>query len=224
MLSPIVLFVYNRPWHTEQTLNALKKNDLANESILYIYADGPKENAPADQIENIDEVRRIIREEKWCKEVFIIESEKNKGLADSIISGVTEVINRFDKIIVLEDDIVTTKGFLKYMNDALNLYEKEERIFHISGYMYPHHQSLPETFFFNVPLCWGWATWKRAWKNFNHDSKEITDYFEKYNKWATFNKFGGTYLEEQIRSNNTGKLKTWFIKWHGSVMIQNGFT
>lgn len=224
MLAPIVLFVYNRPLHTEQTLSALMRNDLVNESVLHIYADGAKEDATEEQVQIIEKVRQIIRSKQWCKEVYIFESDKNKGLADSITEGVTKILNQYGKIIVLEDDIVTSKGFLKYMNDALNFYENEERVFHISGYMYPHNELLPETFFFNVPLCWGWATWKRAWSHFKYDSIEITNYLDKRNSWDLFNKFGGTFLEEQIRSNNSGKLKTWFIKWHGSVMIQEGLT
>ncbi len=222
-LAPIVLFVYNRPCHTEQTLNALMKNDLADQSILYIYSDGPKENATEEQLKKIQEVRQLIRAKKWCKKVYIIEEEENKGLADSIVDGVTEIVNEYGEIIVLEDDIVTSKGFLKYMNDALKFYEKNEKVFHISAYMYPHHKRLSHTFFFNLPLCWGWATWKRAWTNYNGDTKQLISYFDSQDRWTDFNKFGGKFLEDQLLANQTGKLKTWFIKWHASVMIQGGY-
>ena len=147
MLAPIVLFVYNRPWHTEQTLNALMQNELADQSVLYIYADGPKENATEEQLKKIEEVRHVIRTKKWCKEVHIIESEKNKGLADSIINGVTEIVNKYGKVIVLEDDIVTSKGFLKYMNEALELYKEEDKVYHISGYMFPVKGNCLKPFF-----------------------------------------------------------------------------
>ena len=102
-LSPIILFVYNRPWHTEQTLRALMANDLAPESELYIYADGPKSNATEEQLQKIREVRQLIRREQWCGNVHIVESEKNKGLADSVIGGVTEIINKYDKVIVNDE-------------------------------------------------------------------------------------------------------------------------
>jgi len=199
------------------------QNELADQSVLYIYADGPKENATEDQIKKIEDVRQLIKTKKWCKEVLIIEAEKNKCLADSIVVGVTEVVNKHGKVIVLEDDIVTSKGFLKYMNDALDLYEKEESVFHISGYMYPHKEWLPETFFLNVPLCWGWATWQRAWQHFNPDPNELRGYFDKIAGWHRFNTFGGNILETQLRDNVNGKIRTWFIKWHGSVMVQNGY-
>lgn len=148
-MAPVVLFVYNRPMHTEQTLEALHQNELADESILYIYADGPKGNLTKDAIEKIIRTRRVIRKKKWCKEVHIIESTHNKGLADSIISGVTDTVNRYGKAIVLEDDVVTSKGFLRYMNDALVMYEHDAGAMHISGFI-PYTRgaaALPETFF-----------------------------------------------------------------------------
>lgn len=223
-LAPIVLFVYNRPEHTRKTLETLMANELADRSELIVFADGPKQNACENDLIKIEEVRGIIREKPWCKSVEIIESKLNKGLADSIIEGVTRIVNEFGKIIVLEDDIVTSPGFLNYMNDALNFYENEEKVMHISGYMYQNTTNLPETFFFNVPLCWGWATWERAWQNFNTNTQQLYDHFEKLDRWKEFNKFGGNYLKSQLVANMTGDLKTWFIKWHASCMIKNGLT
>ncbi|MBQ3367608.1 hypothetical protein IJG44_01760 [bacterium] len=130
-LAPIVLFVYNRPWHTQQTVEALQKNELATDSELFIFADGPKINATEEQKEKIRQVREYIHKISGFKSVTISEKEKNCGLANSVIAGVTEIINRFGKAIVVEDDIVTSKGFLKYMNDALELYQYEEKVMHI---------------------------------------------------------------------------------------------
>ncbi|MBO8460058.1 MAG: glycosyltransferase [Bacteroidetes bacterium] len=225
-LAPIVLFVYNRPLHTEQTLMALQKNDFASESELFIFADGPKENAAVEQIEKIDEVRKIIRKKQWCGKVHIIESEVNKGLADSIVRGVTEIVNRYGKIIVLEDDVVVQKGFLRYMNDALNIYDEEERVMHISAYMYPHScKKISETFFYNLPYPGGgWATWKRAWKYFCNDANDLYKYFNENNLWEDFNTAGSDYLQYQLEANIRGELKTWFVKWHASILMKNGLT
>src|SRR5215211_27101 len=110
-LAPVVLFVYNRPVHTLRTLKALKKNHLADESRLYVYCDGPKTNATEEERENINKVRSIVKQEKWCREVHVAESETNNGLAASIIKGVTEIVNRYGKVIVLEDDLETSPGF-----------------------------------------------------------------------------------------------------------------
>lgn len=224
ILSPIVLFVYNRPWHTQKTLNALALNSEAKDSLLYIYCDGPEIGCTGGQLETLNEVWQIVNRETRFKDINIIKRNKNIGLASSIIDGVTEVVNRHGKVIVLEDDIVTSKGFLKYMNESLILYENKDCVFHISGFMYPHNENLPETLFYNVPLCWGWATWKRAWRFFERDAVRLLKIFEEKNDWSKFNKFGGFDLERQLRKNASGELNTWFIKWHASVLLQNGYT
>ncbi|MDO1451009.1 hypothetical protein Q0590_32340 [Rhodocytophaga aerolata] len=226
MLAPIVLFVYNRPWHAKQTLEALSKNILADKSILYIYADGPKVNPSIEDLEKIKETRQTIREKQWCKEVHIIESDTNKGLADSIVNGVTNIVNRYEKIIVLEDDIVTSKGFLKYMNDALKLYVDEEKVMQISGFIYPiKTKGLPETFFYNVNSCWGWATWQRAWKYYNGNTRELLNNLSKQADFNTldFNGGQGNAFYQQLVDNLEGKLYTWAIKWHTSMYLKKGY-
>ncbi|MEO8414425.1 MAG: hypothetical protein ABI472_12235 [Ginsengibacter sp.] len=223
-LSPIALFVYNRPWHTQKTLEALSDNDLAKESTLYIFADGPKENATAHELQKIEETREIIKSKQWCKDVIVSEKEKNIGLADSIISGVTEVVNKHEKIIVLEDDIVTSKGFLKYMNDALNFYEKEEKVMHISGYMFPVKTLLPPTFFYNPTSCWGWATWQKAWKHFNNDAQYLLTAIDNKALQSRFNIENSHDFCDQLKANADGRLKTWAIKWYASVFILQGLS
>lgn len=223
--APIVLFVYNRPWHTEQTLNALSINELAAESVLFVFSDGPKPSASQEDVDNIARVRQVIRSKPWCKKVVVIESEQNKGLAGSIVDGVTRIVNEYGNIIVLEDDVVTSKGFLRFMNDALVCYADEPRVMHISGYMYPHREKLPETFFFNVPYPGGgWGTWARAWKNLIKDTIYLYNYFNTAWRWKKFNKFGSDHLQRQLVGNYNGTLKTWFIKWHATLLIEKGFT
>lgn len=222
--APIVLFVYNRPDHTRRTLNALKNNELSRESSLFIYADGAKVDATIDELTAIEQTRNVIREQQWCGKVCIIESISNKGLATSIIDGVTEIVEKYGAVIVLEDDIVTSSGFLNYMNDALKFYEKNDSVMHISGYMYPHNSTLPESFFYNVTLCWGWATWKKSWKHYNNDAHYLWKEISRKNLFNQLNKFGGNYLSSQLGQNITGKLDTWFIKWHASVLLKNGYT
>lgn len=225
MLAPIVLFVYNRSWHTEQTLNALMQNELADQSVLYVYADGPKPNATHEELEKIKAVREVVKSRQWCKEVIIIESEKNKGLADSIIEGVTEIVNQYGRIIVLEDDIVTSKGFLTYMNQSLELYHSEEKVMHISGYMYPLKVNLPDTLFLNVVTPWGWGTWKEKWTHFNGNAAELKsrllalDYFdlEQYNLG-----YGNEFFN-QLEENISERIRTWAVKWHTSIYLQMGY-
>lgn len=168
-LAPIVLFVYNRPGHTRKTLEALKKNILAESSQLFIFADGPKEDCCEEQIERITEVRKIIKSDKWCGEVSIFESPVNRGLGESVRFGVTQILDRFGKVIVMEDDLVTSKGFLSYMNKALEFYQDYPAVFSIAGYTYPKERmTIPEDYPFDTYVClrncsWGWATWKDRW-------------------------------------------------------------
>lgn len=226
-LAPIVLFVYNRPWHTRQTLEALSKNDLADKSTLFIYADGPKENATAEDLEKIAEVRSLISEHQWCKTVEIIASESNKGLADSIISGVTEVINRFGKIIVLEDDLLAHKGFLGYMNEALYLCQNDEKVMQVSGYQFPlkFPSSVPTYFYLPMTTSWGWATWKRAWDLFDFNAtgwselkKQVTlkKIFDLDNSYPYSN-----MLEAQMEHKT---IDSWAIRWWWTVFKINGVT
>ena len=222
-LAPIVLFVYNRPWHTEQMLEALAKNYLANQSNLFIYADGHKGDINEDDKKKIAEVRSVIYSKQWCKKVRIVERDKNWGLADNIVDGVTTVVNKYSKVIVLEDDIVTSPGFLQYMNDALNLYEDEEKIMHVSGYMVPIvANDLPETFFYNQTSCWGWATWKRSWDVFESDSILLKAKLNREKSIYHFNLEGAYDFYNDLVKNINKEIKTWAIKWHTTVYLEGG--
>ena len=212
-LAPIVVFSYNRPDHLRQTLEALAKNDLAENSVLYIFCDGAKADATAEQRERVAENRMVAHTISGFKEVHVVEREKNVGLKDNIIGAVTEIVNQYGRVITLEDDVVTSVGFLKYMNETLELYADEERVMHISAYMYPHKTRLPETFFYPVPYPGGgWATWQRAWKHYNDNAKELFDYWQ--DKWEKFDIYGGDYLSRQLIRNAEGTMKTWFVKWY----------
>ncbi len=161
-LSPIALFVYNRLEETQKTIEYLTKNELAEKSKLFIFSDGFKDEK--DKLK-VNEVRNYLRTIRGFEEIKIIEKEKNYGLANSIIKGVTGVVNEYGKVIVLEDDLLTSPYFLKFMNDALYLYERENRVGAICGYVYSMKEQLPETFFLRFFNSWGWATWKKKMEN-----------------------------------------------------------
>ena len=220
-LAPIVLFVYNRPWHTEQTLNALMKNELANESVLYIYADGPKDNEKEKNFGDIKKVRELIKSKKWCKEIHIIESKVNKGLSNSIIEGVTQIVNKFKKIIVLEDDIVTSKSFLKYMNTNLDYYKKEPNVYGISGYKYPSKKIKKTTYFLPIGSSWGWATWKNKWVKINFNSGELLEIIKKKKLQKVIN-FGGYKFFEMLEAKEKGTVDSWAICFYASFFLNKG--
>lgn len=226
-LAPIILFVYNRPRHTLQTLESLYNNELANESVLFIYSDGPKANASPPEMAEILNVRNLIRQKQWCGEVRIIESEKNNGLAGSIIRGVTEIINKYGKVIVLEDDLMLSRFFLKYMNMALDRYEPEKRVMHIAGHLFSaggirHRHS---AFFIQMEDSWGWATWKRAWDKFEHEAsgREILRKDAALEKRFNmddaypFSKM----LEDQMDSQ---KIDSWAIRWWWTIFKNDGIS
>lgn len=219
-LAPIVLFVYNRPKHTKKTLDALEKSLDATESTLYIYSDGPKN---ADDIDSVNRVRAILREPWHFKSIHIIERAKNLGLANNIIKGVSDVLEKHGKIIVLEDDLEISKFGLQYFNDALTCYEEDEQVMEISGYMYPvrNAEQLPETFFFRVANSWGWATWARAWQHFKTDIDELTADFSK----DDIKRFSIAHSEnfwKQVKRYKSGKINSWAIRWYLSIFKQNG--
>lgn len=219
-LAPIILFVYNRPKHTRRTLEALEKNLLAKDSLLYIISDAPKN---ADAVENVNKVRAIIREPWDFKHITIIERQKNWGLAENVIDGVTKIINDHGKAIVLEDDLETSPYTLTYFNDALHRYEHEERVMEISGYMYPveHPKRLPKSFFFRVANSWGWATWKRAWDHFDPDINALTKHFKRKDI-RRFSIEGKENFWKQVKEYKAGKINSWAIRWYLSVFNQDG--
>jgi hypothetical protein len=220
-LAPIVLFVYNRPWHTRQTLEALTKNDLADQSKLYIYSDGPNQNAsPKDKIK-LQEVRAIIREKKWCGEVIIKEKLTNSGLANSIIDGVTEVISTHGKAIVLEDDLICGRGFLKFMNDSLTTFDSVQNVWSISGYMFPikNNGSLRSVLIPYV-FTWGWGTWLNRWESF---IKTQDSYDQLLNSKVLYRIFNlADYNYRSILKNN---LETsWGIRWYHHIFSCHGLS
>jgi len=220
-LAPIAIFAYNRPWHLRQTIESLKKNKLAKASELFIFSDGPKNEK--DRLK-VDKVREYIKRIIGFKKITVIATEKNRGLAKSIIKGVTKIVNRYGRIIVLEDDLILSPNFLTYMKNALELYKNEGKVMHISGYMYPiQSYGLPDTFFFNQASCWGWGTWKRAWKYLDTDPKNLLSKIYETKKENIFNYYGYYNYIDQLKKNIDGKLDTWAVKWYATIFLSNGF-
>ncbi len=220
-LAPIVLFAYKRPEHTLACLQSLKQNKLAKESELYVYLDGPKKDATPEDLRSISEVKKTVLQELWCKKVHLQESKENKGLAKSVLDGVSEVLKIHEYAIVLEDDHVCDQYFLDFMNQALSLYSKNSEVACISGYIYPIKQQLPQSFFIKGADCWGWATWRRAWEELERDGEKLLYELEQKNLTIEFD-FGGTYpYTQMLKDRNTGKNNSWAILWYASAFLKN---
>lgn len=215
--APILLFVYNRPEHVRRNIQALLKNELAAESELFIYSDAAKDETSQAAVK---EVRAFIRSIQGFKKITITERAENWGLARSIIDGVTTQINRYGRVIVLEDDLVVAPHFLQFMNDALETYRDEERVGHIQACDFTHAPSLPDTFLIKWTGSWGWGTWDRAWKHFNADGKALLTELESRKLTYTFD-FNGKYgYTRMLRRQIEGKNNSWAIRWNASLFLK----
>lgn len=216
-LAPVLLFTYNRPSHTRQTLEALMNNELCNETELYIFSDGYKDKSDKNEV---FKVRKIIHSINGFKKISIKENPHNIGLAKNIIDGVTSIVNEFGKVIVLEDDLITAPHFLTFMNEALDKFENEEKIGHVHGFCYPIN-GLPESFLIKWIGSWGWATWKRAWDKFNPDGQELLNEImsRKLDRQFDFNrKYPYTrMLKRQVNGENN----SWAIRWNATLFLYN---
>lgn len=220
-LAPIALFVYNRPDHTRRTINYLQKNLLAEDSRLFIFSDGAK--TEADQ-QKVNEVRALVKQTDGFKSVKVLESAENKGLANAIIAGVSQLVEEYGKVIVFEDDLLSSPFTLRYFNDALQRYFNQEKVMHIGAYMYPlAEKDLPQTFFYRAATSWGWATWSRAWKNFNPDINDLISRFSKP-QIKQFSVEGKMNFWKQMQEFKSGKNNSWAIRWYASVFLAGGLT
>jgi len=218
--SPITLFVYRRPEHLRRVLSALEQCQHINDSVLYVFSDAPKVGANSEETGAVEEVRRIIRTIDWCFELVIVERPYNHGFQNHIL-GITEVVEKYERVIVLEDDIVVAPGFLTFMNQALDVYADDDDVMHVSAYMLPLQEVLPDTLFYNAANCWGWGTWRRAWRHFHDESETQLEAVLHHPKRADFDCPPYWYLD-QLRQNANGAIYTWNCKWHASIFLRGG--
>lgn len=225
-LAPIVLFVYNRLKHTKATIQALQNNSLAEESVLYIFSDGPKQ---PEEKESVEAVREYIKTVSGFKNIFINERDKNFGLAESIIDGTSTVLIQHGKIIVLEDDLITSKYFLKYMNDALKIFRDVENVFSVTGFSFTTKfmqfpKSYEEEIYLNIrPMSWSWATWIDRWEDVDWKVKDYDVFIKNSKQKKEFNR-GGTDLTRMLKNQMNGKLNSWYIRWTFHAFKRNKLT
>lgn len=224
MSAPIAFFAYNRPEHTRMALEQLSRANGANQATLYIFCDGPKAGALPEEQEKIEQVRKVARSQKWCREVIIREADNNLGLTRSIAEGITEVVNKHGTIIVVEDDILIGKHFLDYCNAALIQYANNEEVMHVGGFLYPSSKKFNAPFFTHHVLVWGWATWKRAWNHFSLDTGTFISQLNSPEIVSNFNiKNKNGYYDFLMRQHNK-EINTWDICWYASVFFNNGIS
>lgn len=213
--APIVLFVYRRENNVEKLLEELSNDNLSGASDLFVFSDT---SDISEHMDSINRVRRIVEDPRWesCfRKVTVIKASEHKGLAKSVISGVTEVINKYGKVIVLEDDLEIGDNFLSYMNDSLDYYENSEKVWSISGHT-PNMKSLKrykhDVWFGYRGDSWGWATWKDRWDTIDWDVSSY-DKFITDKKWQDKFNLGGKDLTHNLSMYMNGEIDSWAIRW-----------
>ncbi len=215
LYSPVLLFVYNRPWHTRKTVEALKGNLLADESDLIIYAEGAKHE---EDLPHVRQVREDIHSVSGFRSILIVERTKNWGCANNIIDGISSVLNTHGRVIVLEDDILTSPYFLRYMNMALDFYRETPQIFSLSGYNHPASlMQIPAGYHHDVYFCsrsasWGWGTWLDRWQNVDWEIKDFNAFLKDRRAQSAFNQSGDD-LSDMLVSQMKGAIDAWDIRW-----------
>jgi len=220
-LAPIILFVYNRSLHTRQTLESLKQNKLAAKSKLYIFSDGAKTN---NDEKAVNEVRNFIKDVTGFSNVVIRQREENYGLAKSVIEGINEILENNEKIIVLEDDIVTSPKFLEFMNNSLEFYKEISSVYSISGYSFPI--KIPpkydqDIYFLRRSSSWGWATWKDRWEQAIWDNSFYKEKIKSNINKKDFN-IGGEDLTPMLIQQINNEIDSWAIRWAFTHYLYNG--
>lgn len=215
MLAPVALFVYKRPGHTKATLEALARNTLAPQTSLIIFSDGPKNDIDRDAVES---VRKLVREVAGFSSVTLVERHENMGLAQSVIAGVTELLERFENIIVLEDDLDTSKNFLTYMNKALDHYRQDPFAFSVTGHTFPEKfLRIPGGYLYDTYAgyrcsSWSWGTWRDRWQRIDWEMRYFTDFCQDTEAQERFNR-GGQDMAASLRMQHKGEIDSWAIRF-----------
>lgn len=226
MYAPVAVFCYNRKDHLEQTLKALENNSLAEASEVYIFSDGFRGEKDRAAVGEVREFLHGYIENARFKKVHLTEAAENKGLADSIIGGASNVLEQYGKIIVLEDDMVTSEDFLEFMNQALDYYEKDETIWSVSGYTLP--LKILKKYRADVYLsyragCWTWATWKDRWDTVDWSVSDFNELCQNKRMQDMLNR-GGREMFQMLKDQQEGKNNSWAIRWCYSQSRQDKYS
>jgi hypothetical protein len=220
--APIIVFAFNRPTHLRKTLAALSSCPESSGSDLIVFVDGPRSIRDLDLV---SQTVKVAQAAVGFRNLDVRTSQVNKGLANSIITGVSDVINRLGKVIVLEDDIIVSSAFLTYCNSALEKYEFVPEVASVHGYSLPLNPQITEPYFIRGADCWGWATWKDRWESIEWDPEVLLSYFKGNRKLSKQLDLSGSYpYLKMLKDQSKGLVDSWAIRWHVSMFLQNRLT
>lgn len=217
----LVVFAYNRPSHFKSVIEQLSRTIGIKDFDLYIFIDGPKNDSDSHKV---SEVRLIAEGVNFTKSLSITSSATNRGLANSVISGVSEVLRIHESVIVLEDDIVVSPCFLNFMLEALAKFRNSKTVFSVSGYNYPlrYHESDPNFYLSHRSSSWGWATWADRWKKVDWSCTSYEQTKSQKNLIRDFNR-GGEDLFNLLTMQMEGKIDSWSIRFDYAHFENQGF-
>lgn len=218
MYTPIIIFAYNRPKHLQRLIDSLLQNPECSHTDLYIFADGArKENDP-----DVKAVASVVNNITGFASITPIFRAQNIGLAANIIDGVSNVINKYSRVVVLEDDLVVSPYLMRYMNLALEHY-KDTNVFSIAGYT--PSITLPPDYKYNTytmmrNCSWGWATWHDRWNTVDWNVEKFDTFFADNNAVEKFN-IAGNDLSTMLLKQHQGKINSWSIRFcFASFLLQ----
>lgn len=220
-LAPVALFAYRRPEHLARGVASLAANPEARQTDLFVFCDGAKH---AGEQPAVEAVRRVARDIQGFRSALVIDQARNLGLAASVVGGVTRMLEKHERVIVVEDDLVLSPFFLRFMNESLACYAAEERVATVHGYVYPVHRPLPETFFLQGAECWGWATWRRAWRSFHDDAPGLLREIRERRLEDEFDMDGAYGYTALLEAQMRGKVDSWSIRWRASCYLAGMLT
>lgn len=217
-LAPIIIFAFNRPESLKTAVRALLQNPEAKDSDLFVFVDGPRNNAEKSMT---DASANFARKIQGFKSLTVSISDNNKGLGDSIIAGVSQIINRYGTAIIIEDDLIVQPNFLRFINLGLDKYKDEKEVFSICGYT--NKIKLPKGYAHDAYFCtrsssWGWATWKDRWDSIDWKLEPWDKYTELKKE---FNRWGGSDCFGMLEGWKQGLNRSWAIRFCFNQFLQN---
>jgi hypothetical protein len=220
--APVALFAFNRPYHLRRTIESLKRCQGFAQTRIFLFADAARN--PAE--EEIVTATRSVAVELLGRDAELRFAHQNRGLSRSIIEGVSEIVERYGRVIVVEDDLLLGSSFLRYLNDALCFYADHPHVFQVSGHVFevPEFARRRESLLLPLTTTWGWATWSRAWRAFDPQAEGWQLLASDSELRCRFNLDGSYDYAGMLNNQMQGRLDSWGIRWYWSVFKAGGLS
>ena len=219
--AAVAIFAYRRPNHLRKLLQSLSENYGVEEFQVYLFIDGPRTEVDFELIQKV-----ALTAEGFSNQLnlHVVSSSVNLGLATSIRSNVTKLFEKYDNLIVLEDDLILSKYFLMFMSDGLRAFVEDLSIAAVSGYSYPISTLIEGGYILPGGDCWGWATWKDRWQAVNWDAVKLKEELKNSGRIKSFNLNGNYDYFGMLVDSELGLIDSWAIYWHASMFLSGKYT